>query len=208
VVLRSCTPALDCTPSNFDRPKDVQGCPAASEEFSPTASLVLSLLFSWLPACVCVCVCVRVHQHTAGAAWGPGGGATPLQDTRQPCTSRHLHLVGPGRVLAQIARTFGQKGPVQKQDECHRAPAHCRTTACSHTSSLCTDCNCGGSAGLPQTTKPLRHLFGRSPLWALHRCSGDLGASSQIPQWHVPKKANRPAPVRHAKRLSRILVYD
>ena len=39
-----CTSALHCTPSHFDRPKDVYGCSAAPEEFAPTAFLVLLLL--------------------------------------------------------------------------------------------------------------------------------------------------------------------
>ena len=36
-----CAPALRCTPSRCDRPEDVQGCPAAPEEFTATAFLVL-----------------------------------------------------------------------------------------------------------------------------------------------------------------------
>ena len=54
-----CLPAFRRTPSSFHRPKDVWGCPAAPAEFSRTALLVLSLLFSRFPTCVCVCVCVR-----------------------------------------------------------------------------------------------------------------------------------------------------
>ena len=58
--LRSCTPALRCTPSNFNRPTDGQGCSTAPEGLSPTAFLVLSLLFSRFPTCVFVSVCVGV----------------------------------------------------------------------------------------------------------------------------------------------------
>ena len=47
--------------SSFNRPKDVKGCSAAPEEFSPTAALVLFLLVLRFPTCVCVgglgCVC-------------------------------------------------------------------------------------------------------------------------------------------------------
>ena len=60
MVLHSGAPALCCTPPDFNRPKDVKGCPAAPEEFSPTTFVVLSLLFSWFPTCVCVCVCVSM----------------------------------------------------------------------------------------------------------------------------------------------------
>jgi len=38
----------------FFRPKDVLGCSAAPEEFSPTAFLVLLLLFLQLPTCACI----------------------------------------------------------------------------------------------------------------------------------------------------------
>ena len=41
--------ALNCTPSYFDRLKDVQSCSASTAEFAPTAFLVLLLLFSRFP---------------------------------------------------------------------------------------------------------------------------------------------------------------
>ena len=50
-----------------DRPKDVQGCPAAPEEFSFTALLAL-LLFSVRIVCVCVCVCVCMRLRHWQAA--------------------------------------------------------------------------------------------------------------------------------------------
>ena len=43
-----------------NRPKDVQGCPAAPEEFSFTAFVAL-FLFAVLIVCVCVCVVVCVY---------------------------------------------------------------------------------------------------------------------------------------------------
>ena len=45
----------------INRPKDVQGCPAAPEEFSFTAFLAL-FLFLRFSLCVCVCVCVCVTR--------------------------------------------------------------------------------------------------------------------------------------------------
>ena len=50
-----CTPAIRCTPSNFIGPKDVQGCSAVPEEFSPTAFLAVFLSRGSQRVCVCVC---------------------------------------------------------------------------------------------------------------------------------------------------------
>ena len=54
----------------FGRPKAVQGCSAAPEEFSPTAFLALFLFRGFnvcvracLRVCVCVCVCVSKHAN-------------------------------------------------------------------------------------------------------------------------------------------------
>ena len=55
MVLHVCMPALCCTPSTFNRPKDLQGCSAAPEEF-------LQPLFLCFRSCFCgsQCVCVRL----------------------------------------------------------------------------------------------------------------------------------------------------
>ena len=50
MVLRFCTPALRCTPSNFNRPTDAEGRPAAPGEFS------CFVFVSRFPTCLCVCV--------------------------------------------------------------------------------------------------------------------------------------------------------
>ena len=49
-----------CTPSNFNRPKDIYGRFAAPEEFAPTAFLVLLLLFWRFQLRVCGCGWVGV----------------------------------------------------------------------------------------------------------------------------------------------------
>ena len=55
-----CTHCVGLHFASPNRPKDVQGCPAAPEELSFTAFLAL-FLFLRFPTCVCVCVCVCVQ---------------------------------------------------------------------------------------------------------------------------------------------------
>ena len=62
--LHFCPPTLRCTPSRFNRPKDVQGCSAAPEALTPTAFPVLLLLFLRFPTCVCVRVCAAPEKFS------------------------------------------------------------------------------------------------------------------------------------------------
>ena len=68
-MLQLHTPALRCTLSAFNRPKDVEGYPAAPEEVSPTALLGPSLLFLRFPKCVFVCVYVCVSVCVCTCVW-------------------------------------------------------------------------------------------------------------------------------------------
>ena len=60
--MRVCVFCLLCPNSNG--PKDVQGCPAAPEEFYPTAFLVLLLLL--FPMCALQCFAL---QHGTKVSW-------------------------------------------------------------------------------------------------------------------------------------------
>ena len=60
-----------CTPSVFNRPKDVQGCSAAPEEFTPTAFLVLFRLCLRFPTRVRACNVVFFCLKGVGTASGP-----------------------------------------------------------------------------------------------------------------------------------------
>ena len=53
-LLSSVVSVFVCFPFRFNRPKDVSGCPATPEEFTPAAFLVLLLLFLQLPTCACI----------------------------------------------------------------------------------------------------------------------------------------------------------
>ena len=67
-----------CPPSIFIRRKDFWGCSTAPEALSPTAFLVLSLLFLRFPTCVCVeqvavswvkVLCFTAHKAAGAGAW-------------------------------------------------------------------------------------------------------------------------------------------
>ena len=135
------TSALDCTSSDLDRLKDVQGCPAAPEELVPTAFVVLSLLFLRFPTCVCVyvcvCVCVRVCVcvcvrarvracvRACVRAWvgqGQGQGRWWWWSMGQERGGSVWQGHGQGRVGRGVPATL-------QRDRLPQAPAHCRKGA-------------------------------------------------------------------------------
>ena len=93
-----CTSALDCISSDIDRPKDVQGCPAAPD--LQLRFCAFALVFAVPIVCVCVDVCVRqsvCQDFAASASSSACGGPWPQVQCGAACNE----LIGPLPCLAR-----------------------------------------------------------------------------------------------------------
>ena len=89
-----------------NRPKDVQGCSAAPEEFSFTAVLAL-FLFLRFSLCVCVCVCDFPPKSPRSAHLGHKGvRSCPLCFLTLAVLAQEM-----GGSLVQISAGFGSATP-------------------------------------------------------------------------------------------------